>query len=161
MEKRAVLRDLTSAELREELINRLREQIRRNEEQNESLRAQIRQLTPNLTVGDAAAAPRSGSRTLVKNDAPLRDVIIHVLKEAGESLQTREIIKRVQAAGYRSRAANFATVVNFSLAHNTDLFERVERGVYRLRPNGESNEDGGADAAADHGETADASSENA
>lgn len=133
MDRKTILKDMSAADLRQELINRLRAEIAHHEEQLEHLREQIRQLMP----GDAKTVngfKRPGrSRTLVKNDQPLRDVIAHVLREAGEPLRVRDIIDRVRQSGYQSKAANFAGIVNVSLSNNEELFEKMSRGVYTLR----------------------------
>lgn len=132
MDKRSALKDMSASDLKQELITRLREQIAKNEAENEALREQIRQLTP----GDAKSISggRAGrSRTLAKNDMSLREVIAQVLREAGEPLRVKEIIERVRAAGYVSKAANFAGIVNISLSNNEEIFEKVGRGVYKVR----------------------------
>jgi len=133
MDRRTILKDLSASDLRQELINRLRNEIATHEEQLEALREQVRQLMP----GDAKTVngfKRPGrSRTLVRNDQPLRDVIAHVLREAGEPLRVRDIIERVKSAGYQSKAANFSSIVNVSLSNNLELFEKMSRGVYKVR----------------------------
>jgi hypothetical protein len=132
MDKRSTLKDLSAAELKQELINRLREQIQKNETENEALREQIRQLMPE---GKAISGRAGRSRTLAKNDMSLREVVAQVLREAGEPLRVKEIIERVRSAGYVSKATNFAGIVNISLSNNEELFEKVGRGVYKLREN--------------------------
>ena len=147
MDKKSVLKDLSANELREELLSRLREQIRRNEEENARLREQIRQLMPQggsiNTVRISGAGGRIASESSdgrrrgpkVKNEQPLREIIVQVLKEAGEPLRVKEVLKRVREAGYVTRASNFAGIVNISLSTNTELFEKVDRGLYTLRDN--------------------------
>lgn len=133
MDKKGILRDLSASDLREELLNRLRDQIRRNEEENEALREQIRQLTPDQKAISGAPIRAGRSRTLARNEQPLREVIAHVLREAGEPLRVKEVLARVRAAGYQTKASNFAGIVNISLSTNQELFEKVDRGLYKLR----------------------------
>jgi hypothetical protein len=132
MDKRSVLKDASASELRQELINRLQEQIRRNEQENEALRQQIRQLGPEIKVINGSQL-LGRSRTLARNDQSLRDVIVHVLREAKEPLRSRDIVERVRSSGYQTRASNFGAMVNISLTRNPELFEKVERGIYKVR----------------------------
>src|SRR5262245_33229117 len=127
-----VLKEVSASDLRQELINRLQEQIRRNEQENAALRQQIRNLGPEIKVVNGLLGG-GRSRTLVRNDQSLREAIVHVLREANEPLRSRDIVERVKQAGYRSRASNFGAMVNISLTRNTELFEKISRGVYKLR----------------------------
>src|SRR6185503_10792735 len=101
MEKRSILKDVSASDLRLELINRLQEQIRRNEQENEALRQQIRQLAPEIKIINGAQL-LGRSRTLVRNDQSLRDAIVHVLREANEPLRSRDIVERVRSSGYQT-----------------------------------------------------------
>jgi hypothetical protein len=139
MDKRSILKDMSAADLREELLARLRDQIRRNEEENEKLREQIRQLMPQ-GAGKNAVRVSGGGRgqsrgPAVRNEQPLREIIVQVLKDAGEPLRVKDVLKRVKEAGYVSKASNFNGIVNISLSTNTELFEKVGRGLYKLREN--------------------------
>jgi hypothetical protein len=133
MDKRSALKDMSAAELKQELIARLRDQIQKNEAENEALREQIRQFMPE----GKAISGRGRSRTLARNDMSLREVVAQVLREAGEPLRVRDIIERVKAAGYVSKASNFAGIVNISLSNGEEMFEKVSRGVYRIREGAE------------------------
>lgn len=133
MDKRTLLKEVSASDLRQELIARLQEQIRRNEQENEAIRQQIRNLGPEIKVVNGSLLTGGRSRTLVRNDQSLREAIVHVLREASEPLRSRDIVERVKTSGYQSRASNFGAMVNISLTRNTELFEKVERGVYKLR----------------------------
>src|SRR5688572_10182568 len=128
MDKRSILKEVSASDLRLELINRLQEQIRRNEQENESLRQQIRQLGPEIKVINGSQL-LGRTRTLARNDQSLRDVIAQVLRQADQPLRSREIVERVRSSGYQTRASNFVAMVNISLTRNPELFEKVERGV--------------------------------
>jgi len=133
MDRRTILKDMSASDLRQELITRLRSEITHHEEQLEGLREQIRQLMPGEAKTVNGFKRPGRSRTLVRNGQPLRDVIVHVLKEAGEPLRVRDIIERVKSSGYQSKAANFSGIVNVSLSNNEELFEKMSRGVYQVR----------------------------
>ena len=138
MDKRNALKDISAAELREELVGRLREQIRRNEEENERLRDQIRQLNPQVVVVSANARvrgrpPGRPATRLVRNGMSLREAIVEVLRYATEPLRVKDVVVLVKQSGYESKAGNFPAMVSISLSQNDQLFEKISRGVYRLR----------------------------
>jgi len=135
MDTHDILKEVSASDLRQELVNRLQEQIRRNEQENAALRQQIRNLAPEIKVVNGGAFVGGRSRTLVRNGQSLREAIVHVLREANEPMRSRDIVERVKQAGYRSRASNFGAMVNISLTRNTELFEKISRGVYKLRDN--------------------------
>lgn len=135
MDRKDMLKDLSASDLRQELLTRLREQIRRNEEENEALKLQIRQLSPQpktittYRVAKPARQPRGRKR----NEQPLKDIIAKAMREAGEPVRVRDLMERVRDSGYVSNANNFAAVISLTLSNNEELFERVDRGVYKLR----------------------------
>lgn len=137
MDKRTMLKEVSASDLRQELVARLQEQIRRNEQENEALRQQIRNLAPEIKIVNGSLLTGGRSRTLVRNGLSLREAIVHVLREASEPLRSRDIVERVKNSGYKSRASNFGAMVNISLTRNTELFEKVGRGVYKLREGAE------------------------
>jgi hypothetical protein len=143
--KKDYLKNMSASDLRAELVGRLREQIRKNELENEQLREQIRQLGPVVKVISTnlpdqprrgrrpGAAGGNGVRTRARNERPLREIIADVLRHAGEPLRVRDIMERSKAMGFVSNANNFASVVALTLSNNENSFERVDRGIYRLR----------------------------
>lgn len=138
IDRRNMLKEMSAADLRAELITRLRDEIHRHEQEIERINAQIRQLQPTETVIVRRAI--RGTRTLARNEKPLRQVIAQVLKESGEPMSINEILDAVKATGYRSNATNFRGVISMSLS-NTQLFEKAGRGVYVLRPGAVLEED--------------------
>ncbi|MFL6332944.1 MAG: EVE domain-containing protein [Pyrinomonadaceae bacterium] len=70
-----------------------------------------------------------------------RDAIVRVLREAGGPLSTREVTERVVASGIATGGLTPKRTVSHELTTNPELFERVSKGIYRLRP--EPNGDGG------------------
>ena len=147
IERRNMLKEMSAADLRAELIARLREEIRRHETEIERINAQIRQLQPTETVIVRRAI--RGTRTLARNEKPLRQVIAQVLKESGEPMTINEIMDAVKATGYRSNATNFRGVISMSLS-NTQLFEKSGRGVYVLSPGAVLEDDSDSDSEIDN-----------
>lgn len=131
IDRRSMLKEMSAADLRAELIARLREEIRRHEQEIERINSQIRQLQPTETVVVRRAI--RNTRGLARNEMPLRQVIAQVLRSNGEPMSINEIMDGVKATGYQSNATNFRGVISMSLS-NTQLFEKTGRGVYTLRP---------------------------
>jgi hypothetical protein len=156
MDRKNALKDLSAADLRQELINRLREQIRRNELENESLREQIRQLNPQAIGISVKHAGRPRPTEAVRNGQPLREIICEVLKESHEPLRVRDVVERVRKAGYVSKAGNFNAIVSISLSQNQQLFEKVSRGLYRLRDGANMDVASGAEESMEAGAEAEA-----
>jgi hypothetical protein len=130
IERRNILKELSAADLRSELIARLRDEIARHEREIEALNAQIRQLQPTQQVIVRRAIRTRG---LARNERPLRQVIAEVLRTNGEPMSINEIMDAVKHTGYQSNATNFRGVVSMSLSNN-QMFEKTGRGVYTLRP---------------------------
>ena len=131
MERRTVLKDLSAADLRSELIARLRDEIRRHERDIDTINQQIRQLQPTQQIV-VRRAVRS-VRGIARNEQPLREVIAQVIRENGDPMSINEIMEAVKRTGYQSNATNFRGVVSMSLSNN-QMFEKVGRGVYSVRP---------------------------
>ncbi len=129
IERRNVLKELSAADLRAELIARLREEIARHEREIDAINAQIRQLQPTQVIVRRAIRTRG----LARNEQPLRQVIAQVLRQNGEPMSINEIIEGVKHTGYPSNATNFRGVISMSLSNN-QMFEKTGRGVYTLRP---------------------------
>lgn len=87
-------------------------------------------------LGQRTAAARhvnrsAGARTRSANHQPLNAVLQKLLK--GRTMSVTDITEAVQKSGYKSNAANFASVVNLTLLKRKDLFKRVGRGKYRAK----------------------------
>jgi len=59
----------------------------------------------------------------------VREVIAHVLREAGEPLRVKEVLARVRAAGYQSKASNFAGIVIYLFRPIQECLKKVDRGL--------------------------------
>ena len=78
--------------------------------------------------GRPKVAPRKRRRATGK---PLAACIKDALAKAKDGLSVTEIVKRVTAAGYKSRSKDFYAIVAKTLLTN-DAFARVKRGVYKV-----------------------------
>lgn len=160
IERRTLLKEMSAADLRAELIARLREEIARHEREIEAINAQIRQLQPTQQVVVRRAI--RNARGLARNEMPLREVIAQVLRENGEPMSINEIMDGVKRTGYQSNATNFRGVISMSLSNN-QMFEKTGRGVYTARAGamlahdgedmdeGEGDEAGGVEIAVGNG----------
>ena len=80
--------------------------------------------------GAAGSIPAGGKRA--RNEMNLPDTIEAVMKKEGvKSMRVPEIVKNVEAMGYRSTSANFRGIVNQTLIKD-DRFKQVSRGQYGL-----------------------------
>jgi hypothetical protein len=74
-------------------------------------------------------AGRSGHRRVrPKNSMSLVQAMSKAL--SGKTLGVQELAAAVRKSGYKSNAANFATIVNQTLIKNRKLFKNVSRGRY-------------------------------
>lgn len=64
----------------------------------------------------------AGARARSANHQPLKAVLQRLLK--GRTMSVTEAAEAVKKSGYKSNAANFATVVNLTLLKRKDLFTR-------------------------------------
>lgn len=74
----------------------------------------------------------SGARSRARNDMSLIATIAQLLGKAGKPMAVAEIVRGVQATGYRSGSANFRALVNMTLVKEKQ-FKNVSRGVYALK----------------------------
>lgn len=79
--------------------------------------------------GSGGGKGRRGPRG--RNATNLVDALRGVL--AGTTQSVREVADAVQKAGYRTKSANFRTIVNQALLANSKLFRKVARGQYTVR----------------------------
>jgi len=93
----------------------------------EAIEAQIAQLG-----GDTGGRGRGiTGRKRPKNDQPLAEVLVALLKKKGKQMKVSEIAQGALASGYKTNAANFSTIVNQTLIKDK-RFKSVERGYYAL-----------------------------
>lgn len=129
------LADIPAAALAAELARRQRriQTLQRRHQrlvtEAEKLRLEIEALGG--SIGAAAGALRPIAEPPRRRN-PLG--LIDALKAAfsGGVLSAGDAAKKVLEAGYRSNSSNFRQIVNQALAKG-DHFERVERGLYRVK----------------------------
>lgn len=91
--------------------------------------------------GSKNAALPAG-RTRHSNDVSLPDAVVMFMADQPEDTQfsINDVVEGVQAAGYRSTAENFSTIVNQQLSPKillgSKLVRRVDRGTYALTARG-------------------------
>jgi len=89
--------------------------------------------TPKRTPKRAKAAKRAKrAGRAAKGGKTLTDYIQQVLADAGEPMRAKAVEQAVRAAGYPTTAKDFYGTVAAAL-RNEELFQRVGRGVYKLR----------------------------
>ncbi len=148
--RRTGLSTLTTGELRAEVQRRLRAL----ETKREKLLADVEAIDNEMASLDSLAAPQ-GSRTRKKaarkekrgrtaatrkkrstrrrarNSMSLVDALKNAMGR--KTMGISELAAAVKKAGYRSRSANFQSIVNQTLLKHPKVFKRVERGMYAKR----------------------------
>jgi len=81
----------------------------------------------------SAPAPRKRGRPAkpAKSGVSLADALAEIIK-AKDSVSVAEAAEAVLASGFKSKAEHFRTMVSMALS-NDKRFERVARGVYRVK----------------------------
>ncbi len=94
-----------------------------------------RKKAPRTKAATKAATKAPASRRAVKTrkGKPTLAENIRSVMKPGESVKASEIMKRLEAAGLHSGAKNFNTMALQALAKQKKLFQRVSRGVYKLK----------------------------
>jgi hypothetical protein len=85
-----------------------------------------------LIRGGAGAAGVTASGR-ARNAMSLVAAMSEVLTKAAKPLNVGDIVDKVQAAGYRSNAANFRALVNQTLIKQQKLFANAGRGMYQIK----------------------------
>jgi hypothetical protein len=84
-----------------------------------------------LSGGAGTSGLTGGGRA--RNAMSLVAALSDVLTKADKPLRVGEIVEKVQAAGYRSNAANFRGLVNQTLIKQRKLFANPGRGMYQIK----------------------------
>ncbi len=63
----------------------------------------------------------------------LVSTLTNVLSQAKKPLKVGEILEKVQASGYHSKAVNFRGLVNQTLIKQRKLFANAGRGLYQMK----------------------------
>lgn len=114
-------------------IKDLHAEIRRRERsvgsllrRREKLLEQLSEVNEAIARAGVSVAARGGARP--KNDMNLVQSLAKVLR--GKTMSVTESAAAVRAAGYKTTAANFRTIVNQALIKNTKIFKKIGRGQY-------------------------------
>lgn len=114
-------------------IKDLHAEIRRRERsagslmrKRERLLDQLAELNTAIVKAGAKINSRGGARP--KNEMNLVQSLAKVLR--GKTMSVTDVASAVRAAGYKTTAANFRTIVNQALIKNTKVFKKIGRGQY-------------------------------
>ncbi|MFP4105276.1 MAG: hypothetical protein ACLFVU_04210 [Phycisphaerae bacterium] len=125
-------------EKKQKQVDKLQAKRQKLLDQLNDVEDQIRSIGGHSVLSDAAGTAASsgpagstGRRKRPRNDKPLADYIDEVLSRHAEGLRIKEIMLEVQDAGYVSNSKNFYSII--AAAMQDEKYERVGRGVYRLR----------------------------
>lgn len=120
--------------LRRMSIRDLHAEIRRRERVTSGLIRRRNKLAAKLAALDAqirshgVSVGGGGGGTRPRNEMNLVESLAKVLK--GKTLSVTDAAEAVQAAGYKTSAENFRTIVNQALIKNNKVFKKIDRGQY-------------------------------
>ncbi|MCC6428053.1 MAG: hypothetical protein IT435_14685 [Phycisphaerales bacterium] len=115
-------------------IRDLHAEIRRRERVTSGLIRRRNKLAAKLAALDAqirshgVSVGGGGGGTRPRNEMNLVESLAKVLK--GKTLSVTDAAEAVQAAGYKTSAENFRTIVNQALIKNNKVFKKIDRGQY-------------------------------
>lgn len=84
------------------------------------------------STSGAPAARRAGGGRRVKNAMKLPDAMVKVMS-TDKSMSVAQIAEAVRKIGYVSNSATFNTIIYQTLARESKIFKKVERGQYALK----------------------------
>jgi hypothetical protein len=90
------------------------------------LDAKIRLLAGRSVVGNGGASRPRNAVSLVAT-------LDQVLAKSGKPLNVGDIVEKVLATGYQSKAANFRALVNQTLIKERKRFANAGRGMYEIK----------------------------
>lgn len=122
---------VSTTELEREIVRRQNE-VGKLERKRAKLLEQLEALDAEISAagGSLSSLAGGGTRKRPKNSTNLADALAEVLTK--NPLSVTEAAEAVQAAGYKSNAANFRIIVNQTLLKDK-RFEKVSRGVYQTK----------------------------
>jgi len=145
MAKRTLSR-FSTTQLHLELKRRQRDMVRLETKRNK-LAKELGQVEKQIdafggTVAAAPAAPAKrpvgrpkGSTNKKRGRKPGKKMTLYQALEkalAGKTLSVTEATGEAKKVGYKTKAANFRTIVNQTLIKNPTRFKKVSRGMYTL-----------------------------
>jgi hypothetical protein len=125
---------LTLSDL-ERMIEKRRAEVALLANEREQLRNRLAALDAKLRVlagrASTGAVLSRGGRG--RTGLSLVATLSNILSGAKKPLSVGEIVEKVQASGYYSKAANFRGLVNQTLIKQRKLFSNAGRGLYEYR----------------------------
>ena len=132
--RRAGLSGVSTTELARELRRRER-QLDKLTAKRDALLAQAHEIDAEIDslgalIGGSARSA-GGVRRRPRNEQTLTEALSGVL--SGVTMSVTDAAEAVQAAGYRTSAENFRTIVNQTLLREDGVFKKVSRGQYTAK----------------------------
>jgi hypothetical protein len=115
------------------MLQKTQSQLKLLTRERDSLRQRLASVEATIRHLSGGGAPATGERLKAGNTQTLLEALSNVLTKAGKPLSVIEIMEKVEASGYRSRAANFRGLVNQTLHREKKIFARTGRGTYALK----------------------------
>jgi hypothetical protein len=142
-------RELEQKESRLDELKAKRDELDREIAELEGRPAPARRKSKKKAGRKAGKKARSagGRRGRGKGGKPLLDYIKEVLAGKPEGMRVKEIEEAVTQAGYRSKSKDFYGIIATTV-RDPKHFERLDRGVYRLKGEGGKKSEAGKKAAA-------------
>jgi hypothetical protein len=116
--------------LLDEKRSRLEDLVRQREELRKQIDKLDQQMHDAATLKDPKA--RAGKRRM-SNSAPLRSVVMDILKKNKKGFRLSDLSVKVVEAGYKSHSSNFQNVVYQCLYHSSTIEQDESTGCYRLK----------------------------
>jgi len=134
MPKIAKRERLTLSDL-ERMLQKRRSEIATLARERDQLRDRIATIDGKLRAlaGKASANAIFSRRGRGRNPMSLVSTLTNVLSQAKKPLKVGEILEKVQASGYHSKAVNFRGLVNQTLIKQRKLFANAGRGLYQMK----------------------------
>jgi len=126
--------NLSLAELGQMIHSRQRD-LKKLKTRRKKLQRKLEQFDAAIAkiTGDNFRTARSGRPTIRGgNSMSLAATIAQVLERSAAPMNIADIVRRVEASGYRSSSANFRGLVNMTLVKD-NRFKSAGRGLYVLR----------------------------
>ncbi|GJM18299.1 MAG: hypothetical protein DHS20C14_05120 [Phycisphaeraceae bacterium] len=115
-------------------LRRRQKDLGRLEAKRDKLAAQLAEVEREINAvggaGGFGTTARGSIRRRPRNDTNLADALVAVLK--GKTMGVSEVADAVLAAGYRTSAANFRTIVNQTLLRDKRI-KKISRGQYTAK----------------------------
>jgi len=121
------MKELSTDQLLSELLKRTNKQISYLQKRAEMLQAfeLVDDPKPKRQVKTA--------KRVMENDKPLIQRIEEVLSNKPDGMKIKDVLMELEASGWNSSASNKYSVVAVALAKHKNKFEKLEKGIYKLK----------------------------